>query len=616
MTGSHHMQAFWLPGEHGNEQIEFPFTYLFDDRRWVSRRDVFLVGRDYSKDPSSWNRICIECHVTGRSTPIRPAHRSTNQPRRRARHRLRGVPRTGGAAYRGEPQPLAAPRAAGQRRGGRDHRQSGAACARSALPRCADSVTASAVRPTAGCSPVLAIGPASRCAIPSRSCSWRRCATAACRQQIDADASFAPSRYWRDGMVRVSGREYNGLIESPCFKRGALSCLSCHSMHASDPDRQLGARARRQRSLHPVSSGHRRRPRGAHPPPRRLDADRRVTTAICRIRPMAYCGRCAATRSACRALREELETGRPNACNLCHLDRTLAVDGGGAAALVRYAAAVADRASSARWRQQCSTSRAERPACARSSPGAWAGARRGRRRDGEWMAPLLIELLDDEYAAIRYIAYRSLRRINGFADFQYDYVAAEESRWAAQREARERWSRGGDGDRAARGAAVCPRRPRRGRFAPRRAGAADGRAARRRRDVPRRMKPISQRRSRANAAPAIGAISCATCGSAGRRCCCSPRSGALLELLHALKLPWYLGVASDSRRLMWTLAHAHGVALGLVNLALAAVCPLLPRPTASGGLGGAGRREHPGSGRLLSSAGCSCTEATRDWAWC
>jgi predicted CXXCH cytochrome family protein len=60
-----------------------------------------------------------------------------------------------------------------------------------------------------------------------------------CGRQIDADPSFAPTRYWRDGMVRVSGREYNGLIESPCYQRGALSCLSCHSMHDSDPDAQL-----------------------------------------------------------------------------------------------------------------------------------------------------------------------------------------------------------------------------------------------------------------------------------------------------------------------------------------------------------------------------------------
>jgi hypothetical protein len=54
--------------------------------------------------------------------------------------------------------------------------------------------------------------------------------------------------------------------------------------------------------------------------------------------------------------------------------------------------------------------------------------------------------------------------------------------------------------------------------------------------------------------------------------------GTLLELLHAFKVSWYLGVATESRRLLFTLAHAHGAALGLLNLALAAVCDLLPRP--------------------------------------
>ena len=54
--------------------------------------------------------------------------------------------------------------------------------------------------------------------------------------------------------------------------------------------------------------------------------------------------------------------------------------------------------------------------------------------------------------------------------------------------------------------------------------------------------------------------------------------GTLLELLHAFKLPWYLGVAGETRRFLWTLAHAHGAGLGLVNLALAAIVPSLPRP--------------------------------------
>src|SRR5712692_3117025 len=42
--------------------------------------------------------------------------------------------------------------------------------------------------------------------------------------------------------------------------------------------------------------------------------------------------------------------------------------------------------------------------------------------------------------------------------------------------------------------------------------------------------------------------------------------GLLLELLHGFKVQAYLAVSNETRRLMWTLAHAHGVLIALVNL--------------------------------------------------
>ena len=45
--------------------------------------------------------------------------------------------------------------------------------------------------------------------------------------------------------------------------------------------------------------------------------------------------------------------------------------------------------------------------------------------------------------------------------------------------------------------------------------------------------------------------------------------GLGLETLHGLKIPLYLDVANETRRLMWTLAHAHGTLLGLVHIAFA-----------------------------------------------
>lgn len=45
--------------------------------------------------------------------------------------------------------------------------------------------------------------------------------------------------------------------------------------------------------------------------------------------------------------------------------------------------------------------------------------------------------------------------------------------------------------------------------------------------------------------------------------------GLLLEAFHAFKLGLYLNVDSETRRLLWRLAHAHGVLLGLLNVCYA-----------------------------------------------
>lgn len=43
--------------------------------------------------------------------------------------------------------------------------------------------------------------------------------------------------------------------------------------------------------------------------------------------------------------------------------------------------------------------------------------------------------------------------------------------------------------------------------------------------------------------------------------------GLILETLHGFKVRAYLDVSNETRRLMWTLAHAHGTLLGIVNVA-------------------------------------------------
>jgi hypothetical protein len=45
--------------------------------------------------------------------------------------------------------------------------------------------------------------------------------------------------------------------------------------------------------------------------------------------------------------------------------------------------------------------------------------------------------------------------------------------------------------------------------------------------------------------------------------------GILLEAFHGFKIASYLAAENETRRLLWTLSHAHGTLLSLVNIAFA-----------------------------------------------
>ena len=53
--------------------------------------------------------------------------------------------------------------------------------------------------------------------------------------------------------------------------------------------------------------------------------------------------------------------------------------------------------------------------------------------------------------------------------------------------------------------------------------------------------------------------------------------GAALETLHGFKIGWYVDVGNEARRLMFTLAHAHGTLLALVNIAAGLTARIVDR---------------------------------------
>lgn len=55
--------------------------------------------------------------------------------------------------------------------------------------------------------------------------------------------------------------------------------------------------------------------------------------------------------------------------------------------------------------------------------------------------------------------------------------------------------------------------------------------------------------------------------------------GAILETLHGFKIGWYVDVGNETRRLMFTLAHAHGTLLAVVNIAAGLTARIVDRFT-------------------------------------
>jgi predicted CXXCH cytochrome family protein len=58
---------------------------------------------------------------------------------------------------------------------------------------------------------------------------------------LGGDPTVFAARFWADGTPRLTAYEYQGLLQSRCAQRGALTCTTCHGMHEGDPRGQIRA---------------------------------------------------------------------------------------------------------------------------------------------------------------------------------------------------------------------------------------------------------------------------------------------------------------------------------------------------------------------------------------
>jgi predicted CXXCH cytochrome family protein len=435
LTGFHHMQVFWLRIGAGNAQLGFPFTWLIEDKRWVPREATFLRDPTLQPPKEIWNTTCVRCHSTApqpRPDKVAEVYRTRVAEMGIACEACHG-PGEKHIAFQKKledekpktrpPDPnITQPKKL-------SHDRASQICAQCHSMKYFDQKSnwleeGFAYHPGED---LEAATPVMRPRKIEEQPFLKRA--------VEANPALLDDFFWSDGMMRVSGREYNGLIESPCYQRGNISCLSCHSMHDSDPNDQLKAGMDSNKAClqcHEKMAAN----ITAHT---RHKADSSGSECYNCHMPNTTYGLLKAMRSHeinNPTVTESLKAGRPNACNLCHLDKSLAWTGEQLKKLFNVDSPTVPKDQS---ELPATVLWALKGDAGQRALAAWhLGWQPAQQTSGtNWPATVLAPLLTDSYAAVRYIAARSLRTLPGFADLKYDYVAEPPARAKAAGEAGE-----------------------------------------------------------------------------------------------------------------------------------------------------------------------------------
>lgn len=136
-----------------------------------------------------------------------------------------------------------------------------------------------------------------------------------------ADPDTFRFRFWADGTPRLTAYEYQGTTSSPCYLKGTLTCGSCHAMHSGDVHGMIEPEKRGNQACLQCHAeiGRDVKAHTKHAPQSSGSA-----CLECHMPRMVY-GVVEIHRShriEVPDAKRDAEGGRPNACTLCHLDKS------------------------------------------------------------------------------------------------------------------------------------------------------------------------------------------------------------------------------------------------------------------------------------------------------
>lgn len=433
-TGSHHMQAYWYPAAVGDSLGMMPFVYLREDERWIPREAAFVVAPDASMghEVGRWNEVCFRCHTTGGES-----HRVDTTSLHETRVAEYGISCEACHGPGGAHVAFQRVRKENVNAPGEDPIKNPATLApKQSLEACGSCHRAVVFETQPPSS--QSGNEVKRHLMDRDDPAYQEFLEEAARDGAREGAKFRSQlnlSFWADGMVRISGRECDGIEQSACHLRGGVTCVDCHSMHRERSDRrattewaddQLRLDGREDASC-----------TKCHEAAQYASSDHThhgVESSGSRCMnchmPHTSFGLLKASRShwiSSPSATETVKFRRQNACNICHLDKTL----GWTAERLAGWYGIEEPELTAEQRNYSSVAlTALKGDGVDRALAAWhlGWDPAVRATGGDWAAGVLATLMEDDYTAIRYVAGGALKRWPGYGDLKFDFIAPEEQR--------------------------------------------------------------------------------------------------------------------------------------------------------------------------------------------
>jgi predicted CXXCH cytochrome family protein len=238
-------------------------------------------------------------------------------------------------------------------------------------------------------------------------------------------------RFWGDGTPLTTALEYQGMALSACYQKGQgeMRCLTCHSMHQADPNHQVKDGMRTNEACY----GCHEKYRAGLAEHTHHGADSSGSQCMnCHMPHQVYSllDTHRSHRIMVPRVRDSLGTGKPHACNLCHLDKPL---GWTSDQLRKWYGTKPKRLSEDDRTIASSLIHLTRgDARTRAVVAGAFGSPAAHKASGrDWPGLLLTRALRHErYEAVRYLLHRSLRSLHGKAAEGYNFQGTPDEREA------------------------------------------------------------------------------------------------------------------------------------------------------------------------------------------